>query len=41
MLEDTLTRYPAFDIQNEIKELLGLGVLMIFVFLIRKSRIET
>ena len=32
MLEDTLTRYPAFDIQNEIKELLDLGVLMIFVF---------
>lgn len=31
MLEDTLTRYPAFDIQNEIKELLDLGVLMIFV----------
>lgn len=31
MLEDTLTRYPAFDIQNENKELLDLGVLMIFV----------
>lgn len=31
MLEDTLTRYPAFDMQNEIKELLDLGVLMIFV----------
>lgn len=31
MLEDTLTRYPAFDMQNEITELLDLGVLMIFV----------